>query len=149
MPTQIITLSEAQMTESQKEYIKTARKRGDGYKKIAGDINLPLSTVKMYCLRSSETEDKKNIIKNQDNICRNCGKPIKSNLSHREKQFCSRECGLQWWHKHPEEMKKKAFYTNICPFCGKTFTSYGCKTRKYCSHSCYINHRYGGKHDSV
>jgi hypothetical protein len=30
----------------------------------------------------------------------------------------------------------------ICPACGKPFTYYTAHQRKYCSHACYIQHRY-------
>lgn len=42
----------------------------------------------------------------------------------------------------------KANYECICEYCGKTFLSYGNKNRKYCSHSCYINDRFGGGEDA-
>lgn len=43
-----------------------------------------------------------------------------------------------------EEVNRKANYSCTCAFCGKQFTSYGNKHRKYCSHACYINDRFGG-----
>ena len=36
-------------------------------------------------------------------------------------------------------------YHFICRGCGKKFTSYSNKSRKYCSHECYIKHRFGGQ----
>ena len=30
-------------------------------------------------------------------------------------------------------------------YCGRLFTAYGNKKRKYCSHRCYIEHRYDKK----
>jgi len=35
-------------------------------------------------------------------------------------------------------------YAFTCPACGKQFSDYAGHRRKYCSHSCYITHRYGG-----
>jgi endogenous inhibitor of DNA gyrase (YacG/DUF329 family) len=40
-------------------------------------------------------------------------------------------------------IKTKQPYTQYtCPQCGKVFTSYGNKKRKYCSHNCYIKSRF-------
>ena len=33
-------------------------------------------------------------------------------------------------------------YIITCKQCGKKFTSYGNRNRKYCSHKCYIYHRF-------
>lgn len=41
-------------------------------------------------------------------------------------------------------LNKKAVYTHTCAGCGREFTAYGNARRKYCSHACYINHRFGG-----
>jgi hypothetical protein len=32
----------------------------------------------------------------------------------------------------------------VCQHCGKPFTDYANRHRKYCSHPCYIAARYGG-----
>ena len=34
-------------------------------------------------------------------------------------------------------------YEYTCAHCGKPFTAYGNKGRKYCSHECYIADRFG------
>jgi transposase len=39
----------------------------------------------------------------------------------------------------------KVFYTVKCTFCGTEFSCYGDKNRKYCSHKCYIDDRFGCK----
>ena len=49
------------------------------------------------------------------------------------RSFC-RRCGLG------EEAKN----TCCCKQCGKPFTAYGNKGRKYCCHQCYIVDRFGG-----
>ena len=39
---------------------------------------------------------------------------------------------------------KQAKAPRTCPACGKTFSAYGKRNRKYCSHECYIIDRFGG-----
>ena len=43
-----------------------------------------------------------------------------------------------------EYEKRKAMYEYTCPTCGSTFYAYGNRSRKYCSHECYIAARFGG-----
>lgn len=38
--------------------------------------------------------------------------------------------------------------TIACAHCGKPFTAYGNKERKYCSHNCYISDRFGEERDA-
>ena len=47
-----------------------------------------------------------------------------------------------------EDVDRRAIYECVCECCGKTFSSYGNKNRKYCSHSCYIKGRFGGGEDA-
>lgn len=63
----------------------------------------------------------------------------------KEKIFCSDNCRMKWWNSHQELVNRKAEYVFVCRNCGKLFTAYGNKERKYCSHSCYIEHRYSKK----
>ena len=47
-----------------------------------------------------------------------------------------------------DKVNRKANYEFICPHCKKPFSAYGNKNRKYCSHACYIEDRFGGgSHD--
>ena len=43
-----------------------------------------------------------------------------------------------------EQCDKLICESSICPVCKKTFTVYGNANRKYCSHECYIEDRFGG-----
>lgn len=61
-----------------------------------------------------------------------------------------RQCLIQQAKKANEhELEKKAYYVFACASCGKKFESYGNKSRKYCSHACYIDARFneGGEHN--
>ena len=50
----------------------------------------------------------------------------------------------RWWNSHLHLVKRKAMYDFVCPTCGKSFSAYGNRNRKYCSHECYIEARFGG-----
>jgi hypothetical protein len=58
--------------------------------------------------------------------------------------FCSDECRLTWWNqnKYREGGKPRTFK---CLNCGKEFQAFVVKERKYCSHACYIEARFGRK----
>jgi hypothetical protein len=76
--------------------------------------------------------------------CKQCGKLIKIIPKRKPKIFCSDECRAEWWNTHPENVQRKAVYHFTCAHCGKPFTAYGNKGRKYCCHQCYIADRFGG-----
>nr|WP_231958091.1 phage portal protein [Arcanobacterium haemolyticum] len=67
---------------------------------------------------------------------------IKTLLSADEKpRFCSEEHRRAWWKAYPEAKRCTATYIFTCAGCATTFTAYGNKKRKYCSHVCYVTHR--------
>mgnify|MGYP002626074911 CR=1 FL=1 len=76
--------------------------------------------------------------------CKYCGTMILQIPGRKEKKFCSDDCRNSWWNKHLTEVKRKNMTDYICPACGKTFSAYGKRNRKYCSHECYITDRFGG-----
>lgn len=80
--------------------------------------------------------------------CECCGNPVSQNPGRKQKRFCSDSCRNHWWNTHMEDVDRRANYECVCECCGKTFSSYGNKKRKYCSHSCYINGRFGGVEDA-
>lgn len=140
------------MTDNQKKLVIKLRSDGLSYNEISRNVQISLNTVKSFCKRNGiiPATDKENISENStSDFCRYCGKPIKSVPHHREKIFCSRECGLKWWHEHPEKLNRKSLYSFICPSCGKEFSAYGNKGRKYCSHQCYIKARFGGSANEI
>ena len=49
---------------------------------------------------------------------------------------------MTWWNAHRDLLNSNAKVGNICAYCGKHFMSYARQRRKYCSHGCYIAHRY-------
>ena len=71
--------------------------------------------------------------------------PVKQNPGRKKKRFCSDSCRMKWWNSHMDKVKRKAIYEFTCLHCGRTFTAYGNSGRKYCSHDCYIEERFGGQ----
>ncbi len=82
-----------------------------------------------------------------NHFCLCCGKEVAQTPGRKEKKFCSDRCRNKWWNSHLDRVKRKANYEFICPQCRKPFTAYGNAKRKYCSHECYIAHRFGGGTD--
>jgi DNA invertase Pin-like site-specific DNA recombinase len=96
----------------------------------------------------------KSAVKEQDapqviTACQNCGAEIVQKPKVKQRKFCCNECRNQWWNQHLDEVDRKTYYEIICRHCGKVTTVYGDSRRKYCSHECYIAHRYKKKQDSL
>ncbi len=135
------------MTDTQKAKIKELRLAGYGYKRVAQALSLSVDTVKSYCRKNNlggvMAEPPLSSL-NGKTYCRQCGKELLQKPNQKALLFCSSECRQTWWNAHPEMINRKAFYSYRCPQCGKAFTAYGNAHRKYCSHPCYIQDRFGG-----
>ena len=128
------------MTESEKVKVITLRNQGVSYGGISQQLGLNLNTVKSFCKRCKES----GFTPITDRVyCKNCGVAIKQIPHRKKKEFCCDKCRNVWWNKHLDQVKRKAVYEITCAGCGKVFTVYGRKERKYCCHECYINDRYG------
>lgn len=139
------------MTENQKKLIKIYREKGMSYKEIADALLVSINTIKTFCKRNGLGGVRATGISGAEvmvTACKCCGKPVTQNQGRKQKQFCSDKCRNQWWNTHMEDVDRKANYECVCEYCGKTFLSYGNKSRKYCSHNCYINGRFGGGEDA-
>lgn len=132
------------MNDIERSQVRKLQSEGLGYKRIAAITGLPVNTVKTFCRRNpgacfSSTDEQ--------HICRYCGCPIIQVPHKKEKLFCSDKCRMAWWHEHPGDLNKKAFYQIKCQGCGTVFESYGNQRRKYCSWACYNRTRHeGGQH---
>ena len=135
------------MTDNQKMLIQIYRENGMSYKKIADTLSVSINTVKTFCKRNG-LGGVRTTVTVTDKACECCGKPVSQNPGRKQKRFCSDSCRNQWWNTHLKDVNRKANYECVCECCGKTFFSYGNKNRKYCSHSCYINGRFGGGEDA-
>lgn len=130
------------MNAQEKLQIDQLRAGGMGYSKVAATLNLPLNTVKSYLYRQTATAPVK-----ETDRCLNCGKHINIISGRKPRKFCSDKCRMEWWNAHQDQVKRKAFYTFICPYCGRQFLSYGNKERKCCSRECSAKARQKVKKD--
>ena len=138
------------MNTTQKNQITSLRQQGYGYDRIAQALGLSKNTIKSWCRRnhlsSSEMTASDEAPALPMVFCPVCGKEVHQTPGKREKKFCSDACRLKWWNSHPEKITRRAVYSFICSCCGRQFTAYGNRGRKYCSHACYIKARFGGEH---
>jgi endogenous inhibitor of DNA gyrase (YacG/DUF329 family) len=136
------------MTNNEKEMIRELRMQGLGYGKVAERTGIKLETVKSYCRRHGLRGEGKRLAEIHDENyeyvpCKNCGKEIRQKPKRKKKQFCCDACRYQWWNQHLDQVNRKTYYKITCLNCGKEFRIYGDSRRKYCSHECYIEHRFG------
>ena len=136
------------MTDDQKEKIPILRHKGHSYSQIAVDLGISENTVKSFCRRNdlgTMLKNKPQVDKETYIICKQCGKSLTHGTKGQPKKFCSEECRRTWWKVNESYLAKKAYYMITCTNCGKYFESYGNKSRKFCSHACFINFRKGGE----
>ena len=133
------------MTAEQRTAIAGYRGICYGYKKISQLMGMNENTIKTYCKRNGLGGNAAQALSAEEGkTCKCCGKPIIQMPGRKVKKFCSDRCRNRWWNTHLDLVTRKANYEFICPTCGKPFTAYGNANRKYCSHSCYIEDRFGG-----
>ncbi|MBD8975146.1 MAG: RNA polymerase subunit sigma-70 [Veillonella magna] len=135
------------MRNEDKEKIRDMRIKGLGYVTVVIKMGLNLNTVKSYCrghgLGSNDiARTKIRVPFTKTPSCRNCGLEIKQEPKRKRKLFCCDRCRNQWWNRHLDQVNRKSYYKIFCRHCGKVFTVYGNKQRKYCSHACYIAERF-------
>lgn len=128
------------MTLEEKSKIYQLKKEGYGYKKIANELGLSVSSVQSFLKRNPMDLDLLG-------TCKRCGMTIQSIKGKKRKQFCSDRCRWDWWNSHIKEVNKKAFYTLTCKHCGKEFTAYGNQKRVYCCHDCYVKDKKVTSHE--
>lgn len=139
------------MTDEQKMQITKLRADGYGYIRVAQMLGISENTVKSFCRRNQltgkvvmEIPKAQTISEEGVRLCLCCGGTVKQNPGRKEKRFCSDKCRMKWWNNNLDKVKHKAVYEYICPHCGSPFTVYGNSHRKYCSHECYVEDRFGG-----
>lgn len=132
------------MTKEEKQNILTLQAQGLGYKRIAATLGISENTVKSFLKRADKVPEIFHVpeaprVDDGKHLCLQCGKSVPQNPGRKEKKFCSDACRYRWWNSHPAKDADR-----ICPVCGERFTAYGRRSRKYCSHACYILDRFGG-----
>ncbi len=126
------------MKAEEKQQILALREQGMGYKRIAFELGLNVNSVKSFYRRN--TTKSTSII---DGVCRQCGMHLDEDS--RGRKFCSPVCRSVWWNKNRQHLQGKHILTIACKACGKPFKAYRWQGRKYCSHACYIQNRFGGR----
>ena len=124
------------MTKEQKTLILYYREQHMTYRQIGEKLGLSPDTVKTFCRRNTPQEDRTEA--SASSQCRNCGAPVYPLPGRRERLFCSPACRTAYWRKHNLLGKDPRY----CAGCGALLTG-GSASRKYCSHACYIRHRFG------
>ena len=124
------------MTQEQKTWILHYREQHMTYRQIGEKLGLSPDTVKTFCRRNTPQEDRTEA--SASSQCRNCGAPVHPLPGRRERLFCSPACRTAYWRKHNLLGKDPRY----CAGCGALLTG-GSASRKYCSHACYIRHRFG------
>lgn len=136
------------MTYEQQEQIIDLRKKGYGYRLIGQMLGINRDMVRYFCKSNGMAGITEDVPMPDGEACPCCGGAIQQTAATgRRKKFCSEKCRREWWKKHPGAGKQSesAIYHSTCAACGKEFTAYGNSSRKYCSHACYILHRFGQK----
>lgn len=136
------------MTVEEKGRIAELRRAGMGYFKISQTLGINQNTVKTFCRRNNLTgkpsEAPPENYGIRERSCQYCGGAVVQFPGRKEKKFCSDACRSKWWNAHLGQANRKAMYDYTCPHCGRRFSAYGNRKRKYCSHECYIAERFGG-----
>ena len=130
------------LTPQLQEQIRTMRAAGVAYSKIGEVLDLNVNSVRSWCRRNN-VKPERGTLKADDPEgvwCRTCGTELAPG---RRAKFCSEACRRAWWSAHPDLIKRRAFYSFACAHCGGEFEAYGNSMRRYCTHSCYIQHRFG------
>jgi hypothetical protein len=125
------------MNKVQKEKVRELRVRGNSYADIGVATGLPVGTIKAYCSRN----DIKLNLPEQKGACECCGKALIQQVHAPAKRFCSFECRNSWWHDNRDKRLRNGA-AHVCAHCKKQYPSYDSES-KYCSHPCYIAHRFG------
>lgn len=125
------------MNDVQKEKIRQMRIRGGTYGDIALATGLSVGTIKAYCSR----HDIKLNQPEQKGACECCGKALVQQSHAPAKRFCSSECRSIWWQDNRDKRLRNGV-AHVCAHCKREYFSYDSKS-KYCSHPCYIAHRFG------
>lgn len=144
------TLSESRkrctLTELQIRQIRNFRGRGFTLVQTAEALKLPLGTVKTFCHRHPKLLF--TLPQDDEGVCRRCGLPVTQIPGRKKKMFCSRECRLRWWQEHRSCYSAHPQEPTECTHCGILF--FGVRNgQKYCSHDCYIRHRFYKKDEQA
>lgn len=120
------------MKREEKIKVQELRREGKGYRTIAAETGIPVSTIAAFC-RTHENDC--------FDVCPQCGAKLVHTPKHKKKKFCSDKCRTLWWNSHLDQVNRQAYYKSVCKFCGKEFMSYGNDHRIFCSRKCVDEYR--------
>lgn len=106
------------------------RQSGWGYGKIADFTGLSKDQVRTYCARHQLAAASKMAT----HVCAWCGTRITS-MAQRAK-YCSPACRHRAWRENLTRVAQ-------CLECGETFMPKEHHNQRFCSHACYVRHRFG------
>lgn len=129
------------MTNEQKRAITELRLHGESHAAIAGALGVSTSAVKSFCSRNAVNLDATH--NPSSGRCKQCGADVTCVPGHRAKLFCSETCRQKWWRSHKGEVTITR-NVSVCEHCGASYKNGGNAERRFCSHTCYIEHRFGG-----
>ena len=107
------------MTNEQRMIVSSLRAQGMGYGAIARKVGISENTVKSFCRRNAQKEDKP-VTGAGEHRCLCCGAPVAQNAGRKEKKFCSDKCRNKWWNAHLDKVDRRAIREVTCAGCGKT-----------------------------
>lgn len=120
------------MESEKKSAIAALRRKGLGYKRIASELGISRDSVASFCFRNGLSAKGGGL-----GICPACGRSFPLDPRHPGKRFCSDRCRAAWWNANRESRHPERMGEDICLHCGRPFSHYGGRARKYCSPSCY------------
>lgn len=109
------------------------------YRRIAELLGLPASAVRRHTATLPEPHAQ--VPDTVVGWCPWCGNRLYQRDDGKTQRFCCTKHRREWWSHHPDARTHTATYSYTCVGCGKPFSAYGNKTRKYCTHACYVAHR--------
>ena len=96
------------MTNEQRMIVSALRAQGMGYGAIARKVGISENTVKSFCRRNAQKEDKLSVTGADEHRCLCCGAPVAQNACRKEKKFCSDKCRNKWWNAHLDKVDRRA-----------------------------------------
>lgn len=135
------SLSGGHMTAEERKRIERLRRNGNSFSRIAEIMGLSSGSIRMYCRRNGIEP----AATDSNSYCLRCGNELLHKKRGRTALFCSSNCRVLYWRALKTKVKDNN-YLHVCPGCGEEFFAIK-PSRKYCSHGCYINARFGeGRH---
>ena len=148
-------MNQMNVRDLQKHQARLLREKGLGYGGIAKLTGLGKETVRYVCRDIQPGEENRHLDRQMKNgeACLFCGEDLKpQHGSGRRRKFCCEECRRAYWKINRKKLgvkRPESMHVYSCAYCGKTFESYGKVSRKYCSRTCYLLHRYGDQMEKV